>query len=102
MVIIGVCDHVKLYIVYLRVCRSFASHSLPASHDEPEPSEQSFSDSLLSKFNAVSMRYSFTKTMCMQILYVVRLTHPMIFLMAKIQRINFKGHKGMEGEAVLS
>ncbi|XP_047163324.1 E3 ubiquitin-protein ligase RHF2A-like isoform X1 [Vigna umbellata] len=36
---------------------SFASHSLPASHDEPEPSEQSFSDSLLSKFNAVSMRY---------------------------------------------
>ncbi|XP_052730601.1 E3 ubiquitin-protein ligase RHF2A isoform X4 [Vigna angularis] len=35
----------------------FASHSLPASHDEPEPSEQSFSDSLLSKFNAVSMRY---------------------------------------------
>ncbi|ESW17759.1 hypothetical protein PHAVU_007G265800 [Phaseolus vulgaris] len=40
--------------------RSFASHSLPASHDEPQPSqpsEQSFSDSLLSKFNAVSMRY---------------------------------------------
>ncbi|XP_027938027.1 E3 ubiquitin-protein ligase RHF2A-like isoform X2 [Vigna unguiculata] len=35
----------------------FASHSLPASHDEPQPSEQSFSDSLLSKFNAVSMRY---------------------------------------------
>ncbi|CAJ1967321.1 unnamed protein product [Sphenostylis stenocarpa] len=37
--------------------RSFASHSLPASHDGAQPSEQSFSDSLLSRFNAVSMRY---------------------------------------------
>ncbi|KAH1262465.1 E3 ubiquitin-protein ligase RHF2A [Glycine soja] len=37
--------------------RSFASHSFPASQDRAQPSEQSFSDSLRSRFNAVSMRY---------------------------------------------
>ncbi|TKY53195.1 E3 ubiquitin-protein ligase RHF2A [Spatholobus suberectus] len=37
--------------------RRFASHSLPASRDRAQPSEQSFSDSLRSRFNAVSMRY---------------------------------------------
>ncbi|KAG5063744.1 hypothetical protein JHK85_004927 [Glycine max] len=36
---------------------SFASHSFPASQDRAQPSEQSFSDSLRSRFNAVSMRY---------------------------------------------
>ncbi|KAK7392727.1 hypothetical protein VNO78_21173 [Psophocarpus tetragonolobus] len=37
--------------------RRFASRSLPASQDRAQPSEQSFSDSLRSRFNAVSMRY---------------------------------------------
>ncbi|KAL2998853.1 hypothetical protein AAZX31_09G125800 [Glycine max] len=37
--------------------RSFASHSFPASQDRAHPSEQSLSDSLRSRFNAVSMRY---------------------------------------------
>ncbi|KAL2327324.1 hypothetical protein Fmac_020751 [Flemingia macrophylla] len=37
--------------------RRFASHSLPANQDRAQPSEQSFSESLRSRFNAVSMRY---------------------------------------------
>ncbi|KAG5133877.1 hypothetical protein JHK82_025065 [Glycine max] len=45
--------------------RSFASHSFPASQDRAHPSEQSLSDSLRSRFNAVSMRYDFLETLCM-------------------------------------
>ncbi|RDX87516.1 E3 ubiquitin-protein ligase RHF2A [Mucuna pruriens] len=37
--------------------RRFATHSLPASQDREQPSEQSFSDTLRSRFNAVSTRY---------------------------------------------
>lgn len=63
---------VWVYIVYLLACRRFASHSLPASQDRAQPSEQSFSDSLRSRFNAVSMRYDFLETMCLQTLYAVK------------------------------
>ncbi|XP_019426239.1 PREDICTED: E3 ubiquitin-protein ligase RHF2A-like [Lupinus angustifolius] len=47
----GICEHIF-------VLRGFAAHSSPVNQDGAGPSEfQSFSDSLRSKLNAVSMRY---------------------------------------------
>lgn len=46
--------------VHLLACRGSAAHSSPINQDRAGPSEfQSFSDSLRSRLNAVSLKYDF-------------------------------------------
>lgn len=50
----------ELYPVHLFACRGSTARSSPVVQDRAESSElQSFSDSLRSRLNAVSMRYGF-------------------------------------------
>lgn len=100
--------------VFSSVRRSPASHSSPPNQDRAGPSDfQSFSESLKSRLNSMSMKYNIRhefsffgnpyhmgkfNILCSS----AHLPLTLVVLVPQIQRVVFKEYKRVEGEAFLS